>query len=34
MDRHLYRYLRLRFCRPHEEAADLAREFFADVSRW
>jgi RNA polymerase sigma factor (sigma-70 family) len=29
--RPVYSYLRLRWRRPHEEAADLAQEFFADV---
>src|SRR6267143_441544 len=29
--RPVYSYLRLRWHRPHEEAADLAQEFFADV---
>src|SRR5256885_5955 len=29
--RPVYSYLRLRWPRPHEEAADLAQEFFADV---
>src|SRR6202165_849536 len=29
--RPIYSYLRLRWHRPHEEAADLAQEFFAEL---